>query len=64
MGVPKRKEMKYRVSAPKRNGENRVKIEIHGKDSVDRKVGTSGKTGRIYLPPEWIGHQVFVIRLD
>lgn len=64
VGVSKSKATKSRLAAPKSKAKGRVKIELHGKASIDRKVGTSGKTGRIYVPPEWIGHQVFVIRLD
>ncbi|MBW1721665.1 MAG: DUF2080 family transposase-associated protein [Deltaproteobacteria bacterium] len=52
-----------RSSKPRR-GKGRVKIELFGKAAIDKKVGTSGKTGRIYVPPEWVGHQVLVIRLD
>lgn len=41
-----------------------VKIELYGKDMIEKTVGTSGKTGRIYLPPEWVGHQVLIVRVD
>jgi len=46
------------------NSKGSIKIEVYGKAMIERKVGSSGKTGRIYVPPGWVGHEVRVIRVD
>ena len=43
---------------------NRVKFEVYGKEMLEKEVKQSGNSGRVYLPPEWIGKQVKIIRLD
>ncbi len=42
----------------------KVKFEIYCKEIIEKKVKQSGRSGRIYLPPEWVGKSVKVIRLD
>jgi putative transposon-encoded protein len=42
----------------------RVKFEVYGKEMLEKEVKQSGNSGRVYLPPEWIGKQVKIIRLD
>lgn len=41
-----------------------VKFEVFGNAIVEKKVKISGNSGRIYLPPDWVGHSVKIIRLD
>ena len=41
----------------------KVKFEVYGEEMIEKKVNSSGNTGRIYLPPEWIGTKVKVIKL-
>lgn len=41
-----------------------VKFEVYGNAMLEKKVRVSGNSGRIYLPPDWIGHHVKIIRLD
>lgn len=43
---------------------NKVKFEIYGEEMIEKKVNSSGNSGRIYLPPEWIGTKVKVIKCD
>jgi putative transposon-encoded protein len=43
---------------------NKVKFEIYGEEMIDKKVKSSGNSGRVYLPPNWVGHQVKIIRID
>ena len=46
-------------------GEKRkVKFEIHGEELIEKVVKASGNSGRVYLPPDWIGHSVKIIRID
>lgn len=56
---------------PKKNNElnngsvnARVKFEIYGEEMIEKKVKPSGNSGRVYLPPDWVGHQVKIFRID
>jgi putative transposon-encoded protein len=42
----------------------KVKFEIYGEEMLEKKVKLSGNSGRIYLPPDWVGKQVKIIRTD
>ncbi len=41
-----------------------VKFEIFGEEMIEKRVKSSGNSGRVYLPPNWIGHHVKIIRID
>lgn len=41
-----------------------VKFEVHGTEVLEKQVKQSGNSGRIYLPPTWVGKKVKIIRLD
>ena len=43
---------------------NRVKFEIFGEEMIEKRVKASGNSGRVYLPPDWVGHKVKIIRID
>jgi len=43
---------------------NRVKFEIYGEEMIEKKVKSSGNSGRVYLPPNWVGHNVKIIRIN
>ena len=43
---------------------SRVKFEIYGEEMIEKKVKLSGNSGRVYLPPNWVGHKVKIIRID
>jgi putative transposon-encoded protein len=42
----------------------RVKFEIYGEEMIEKRVKASGNSGRVYLPPDWVGHKVKIIRID
>jgi putative transposon-encoded protein len=42
----------------------KVKFEIYGEEMLEKEVKLSGNSGRIYLPPDWVGKQVKIIRTD
>ncbi len=42
---------------------NKVKFEIYGEEMIEKSVKQSGNSGRVYLPPNWVGHKVKIIRL-
>jgi putative transposon-encoded protein len=48
------------VEAPNR----KVKFEIYGEEMLEKRVKSSGNSGRVYLPPNWVGHKVKIIRTD
>ena len=42
----------------------KVKFEVYGEEMIEKKVKMSGNSGRVYLPPDWVGHHVKIIRMD
>lgn len=44
--------------------QQKTKFEVYGEEMLEKDVKPCGNTGRIYLPPNWIGHQVKIIRID
>ena len=40
----------------------KVKFEIFGEELIEKIVNSSGNSGRVYLPPEWIGKIVKVVK--
>ena len=47
---------------PKDIQRRKVKFEIYGDEMIEKTVNSSGNSGRIYLPPEWIGTKVKVVK--
>lgn len=43
---------------------SKVKFEVYGSEMVEKKVNSSGNSGRVYLPPNWVGRNVKIIRVD
>lgn len=41
-----------------------MKIELEGYGVTEKIVKTSGNSGRVYLPGEWVGKRVQIILLD
>ena len=41
-----------------------VKFELYGKELIEKKVSLSGNSGRIYLPSNWVGHTVKIVKVD
>lgn len=41
-----------------------TKIELNGYEMLEKKVNKSGNSGRVYLPIEWIGKRVKIIRIE
>ena len=46
------------------NANSKVKFEIFGEEMIQKTVKLSGNSGRVYLPPTWVGHNVKIIRID
>jgi putative transposon-encoded protein len=44
--------------------QGKVKFEVYGQEMIEKEVKLSGNSGRVYLPPDWVGHQVKIIRIS
>ena len=42
----------------------KVKFEVYGEEMMEKIVKLSGNSGRVYLPPDWVGSRVKIIRID
>jgi putative transposon-encoded protein len=42
----------------------KVKFEVYGEEMIEKEVKMSGNSGRVYLPPDWVGRRVKIIRID
>jgi putative transposon-encoded protein len=49
---------------PEEEHRGSVKFEVTGVEVLGKQVKQSGNSGRIYLPPTWVGKRVKIIRLD
>ena len=43
---------------------HRSKFGIFGKELIEKEVKKSGNSGRVYLPLNWVGKHVKIIRID
>lgn len=42
----------------------KIKFEVYGEEMLEKKVKMGGTSSRIYLPFNWVGHHVTIIRID
>lgn len=42
----------------------KTKFGVFGKEMIEKKVKKSGSSGRVYLPSNWVGKHVKIIRID
>jgi len=61
--MPKENKSTNEYNTPPPN-QNKAKFEIWGEEMIEKKVKLSGNSGRVYLPPNWVGHDVKIIRID
>jgi len=62
--VPPPKKSNIKKTTDFEKASSRVKFEIYGQEMIEKMVKSSGNSGRVYLPPNWVGHQVKIIRID
>jgi putative transposon-encoded protein len=62
--VIKEKKNRKGGKVPDELAKGKVKFEVYGEEMLEKKVSLSGNSGRIYLPPDWVGHQVKIIRIN
>jgi putative transposon-encoded protein len=48
----------------KEPGRTKVRFEVYGEEMVEKEVKLSGNSGRVYLPPDWVGKQVKIVRIN
>jgi putative transposon-encoded protein len=60
--VERKPEKGKKGSAEKVRG--KVKFAVYGEEMLEKKVSLSGNSGRIYLPPDWVGRQVKIVRIN
>jgi hypothetical protein len=41
-----------------------TKFELYGQEMIEKPVARSGKSGRVYVPLEWLGKNIKIIRVD
>jgi len=51
-------------AVPTEEASKKVKFEIYGEEMLEKEVKLSGNSGRVYLPPDWVGKHVKIIRTD
>ena len=62
--VSEKKSRKDRKGLALERPIGKVKFEVYGEEMIEKEVKSSGNSGRVYLPPDWVGHQVKIIRID
>lgn len=62
--MPEAKKRDNSQEKPPQSNKDKVKFEIYGEEMIEKQVKLSGNSGRVYLPPNWVGHQVKIIRID
>jgi putative transposon-encoded protein len=64
LNVPREKKSKDVRYSAAGIPEGKVKFEVYGEEMIEKRVRLSGNSGRVYLPPDWVDHQVKIIRVD
>lgn len=42
----------------------KAKFSVFGEEVIEKEVKSIGNTGRVYLPSDWVGKLVKIIRID
>lgn len=64
MGNEENSNFKKETTKSEENIQSKVKFEVYGEEMMEKVVKLSGNSGRIYLPPDWVGHKVKIIKVD
>jgi putative transposon-encoded protein len=62
--MPDEKKSKNEKTGASVKTRGKVKLEVYGEEMVEKVVKLSGNSGRVYLPPDWVGCRVKIIRVD
>jgi len=55
---------KSRTNKKARSAHWQTKFEIYGQEMIEKSVAKSGKCGRVYVPLDWLGKNIKIIRVD
>ena len=58
------KDKKFDPQEQRSIPQTKVKFEVYGEEMIEKEVKSSGNSGRIYLPPNWVGHTVKIIKVE
>jgi hypothetical protein len=60
-----------KMNLPENNGKKvnpdrstQARFRVYGVELIEKVVKSSGNSGRIYVPPSWVGKHVKIIRTD
>ncbi|MBW2614662.1 MAG: DUF2080 family transposase-associated protein [Deltaproteobacteria bacterium] len=62
--MPNEKKAKSEKNLTAVRDRGKVKFEVYGEEMVEKTVKLSGNSGRVYLPPDWVGRRVKIIRIE
>ncbi len=62
--MPNEKKSKNNNDSTVETTREKVKFEVYGEEMIEKIVKLSGNSGRVYLPPDWVGRHVKIIRID
>jgi putative transposon-encoded protein len=65
--VALKKEMGLKETSRKSQGSiktRKTKFEVFGEEIIEKEVKPSGNSGRVYLPLDWVGQHIKIIRID
>jgi hypothetical protein len=58
-------DLKETSGKPEDSGKpSRAKFGVFGEEMIEKEVKPCGNTGRVYLPLDWVGKHVKIIRID
>ena len=57
-----RKEISAKPEGPGKSP--KAKFRVFGEEIIEKEVKPCGNTGRVYLPLDWVGKHVKIIRLE
>jgi putative transposon-encoded protein len=65
-GSPDQRQVRDKSPSPEEENtaRHKVKFEVYGEEMLEKVVKYSGNSGRVYLPPEWVGKHIKVIRTN
>jgi hypothetical protein len=65
VALKKETDLKGIRTRPKEPGKSsKTKFGVFGKEMIEKEVRKSGNSGRVYLPSNWVGRYVKIIRID
>ena len=57
--------LKQTRTKPQNSGNTpKTKFEVFGEEMIEKVVKPSGNSGRVYLPLDWVGMHIKIIRID